>query len=872
MDGHAKMLLQFMDGADKRFLIPVYQRNYDWKIANCKQLYDDLIKVIKDNRKYHFFGSIVSVYDMDSDTSTHDYLIIDGQQRLTTISLLMLAMRNILEKGILVSENTRRAEKIYKAYLVDEYAEEETRIKLKPVKNDRNAFKKLFGDEEDYYKNSNLTINYEYFYNRIQKEEISIDDLFKAIQRLQIVSIELNNDDNPQLIFESLNSTGLDLTEGDKIRNFMLMGQGKDEQNTLYEKFWNPIELATKYDVSMFVRDYLSIKTQMTPSINNVYEVFKKYASENYMGEGGKLLAKELLEDLFLYAKYYEILLGAASSYDKIDSKLDDDARNSINRLNWLETTVTRPFLLEVLKIYYKDIISIKDLHDIFHTVENYLFRRNICDVATNALNKIFLNLNKEILRYDGTYDEYVEKMKYTLLSKKESGRFPDDVEFSTAFSEKNIYNMRGKYRTYILERIENFGTKETKDVYKHIENGTYTIEHIMPQHLTPIWMEELGEDYQSVHDKWLHRIANLTLTAYNSKYSNEPFEVKKTLVDSATGMGVGFKNSGLRMNQWIGDQEKWTEAELEERDYRMTELAKRLWLNAKTAFKPSEKPMDSVALSDDIDLTGRQISKFSYKGAEQPVNSWADAYQRIIKILHQEDESVLTSLAFSDDEGEDLAMHVITKTDSVSVNCAEIADGIYLVTGISTKYKMSNLQKFFKLYNADADDLLFYLKDENTESTNKSVVERHELRKRYWEFALPIIQEENKDRGCFGKDNPTIANWISGAFGIQGFSVNCVANYDGARVEIYFGKSNIEENKNAYDILYEHKDRIEESVGKSLNWERADESKYSKVSLSISDVGITNEADWKRMAKFHAEWSKKLLDAALPYLVGFSI
>lgn len=727
MDGHARQLLQFMDGADKRFLIPVYQRNYDWKIANCKRLYEDLIKVIKDNRKYHFFGSIVSVYDMDSDTSTHDYLIIDGQQRLTTISLLMLAMRNILEKGILVSENAKRAEKIYKAYLVDEYAEEETRIKLKPVKNDSKAFRKLFGDEEEYYKNSNLTINYEYFYKRIQKEEISIDELFRAIQRLQIVSIELNHDDNPQLIFESLNSTGLDLTEGDKIRNFMLMGQGKDEQNDLYEKYWNPIELATKYNVSMFVRDYLSIKTQATPSINNVYEVFKTYASENYMEEGGKLLAKELLEDLFLYAKYYEILLASGSSYEKIDHKLDEDIRDSIWRLNWLETTVTRPFFLEALRIFYENIIGLKEMHEIFRTVENYLFRRNICDVATNALNKIFLNLNKEILRYDGSYKDYVEKMKYTLISKKESGRFPDDAEFEAALSGKNIYNMRGKYRAYILERFENFGTKETKDVYKHIENGTYSVEHIMPQYLTPAWIEELGEDYKTVHAAWLHRIANLTLTAYNSKYSNEPFEVKKTLVDHETGLGIGFKDSGLRMNQWIGQQDRWTEAELVKRDVKLMNLAKNIWPYAATLYKPKEKPMDSVSLGDDVDLTGRQISKFTYKGAEQPVNSWADAYQRMIRMLHQEDESVLTSLAFSDDENVDLTMHVVAKTEGMSRKCAKIADGIYLITGISTKYKMSNLLKFFKLYHASPDDLIFYLKEKNAQNASQNEVSVNE-------------------------------------------------------------------------------------------------------------------------------------------------
>jgi hypothetical protein len=427
---------------------------------------------------------------------------------------------------------------------------------------------------------------------------------------------------------------------------------------------------------------------------------------------------------------------------------------------------------------------------------------------------------------------------------------------------------MRGKYRTYILERYENFGTKETKNVYKRIENGTYSIEHIMPQHLTPVWMDELGPDYQEIHQIWLHRIANLTLTAYNSKYSNEPFSVKKNLVDTETGMGIGFSNSGLRMNQWIGEREQWTKTELEERDLLMIDQAKHIWKYAKTAYKPAEKPMDSVSLGDDVDLTGRQISRFSYKGAEQPVGTWAEAYQRILRILHQQDESVLTSLAFSDDENEDLAMHIVTNPNKLS-GSAEIAEGIYLWTGISTKYKISNLLKFFKLFDADPDDLIFYLKDENKESAGKSKNERHELRKRYWEYALPYIQEENKERGCFSKDNPTVANWISGTFGIQGFSVNCIANYDGARVELYLSKFDSEKNKEAFDLLYSHKAEIEKALNRELDWERADEKKFSKVSLTITNVRLTEESDWKMMARFHAEWSKALCDSMLPYLEG---
>lgn len=858
MKGSEEQLLEFMDGHDKRFLIPVYQRNYDWKIGNCRQLFDDLVKVIKNNRSTHFFGSIVYVYDSDSEGSNHEYLIIDGQQRLTTISLLLLAIHNLLENDVVKSQDVQLSRKLFNVYLVDEWAPEETRIKLKPVKNDNDAFHKLFGSADGFYKNSNLTINYEYFYNRIQKEEISVDELYKAISRLQIISIRLNNDDNPQLIFESLNSTGVDLTEGDKIRNYVLMGQPKKKQNEFYEKYWNPIEEATDYDVSTYVRDYLSVKTQRTPSINTVYENFKKYVQEN------NLEIESLLQELLLYAKYYEILLHGKSSYNDLDDKITQSLKYTINRLNWLETTVTRPFLLEVLRIFYEGMLSQKDMTDAFLITENYIFRRNVCEVATNALNKIFLNLNREIVRYEGNLDNYIEKMKYALSSKKESGRFPDDTEFTAALAEKSIYNMRNKYRTYILERFENYGTREVKNVYKAVENGTYTIEHIMPQHLTPSWQDELGGEYKRVHDLWLHRLANLTLTAYNSNYSNEPFLVKRDLVDKETGEGIGFSNSGLRMNQWIGTKDKWTEEELKERNDKMLDRAKTIWAYVVTDYKPAERPLDSVALDDDVDLTGRAIAKFSYKGLEQPVGSWVEAYQKILRILHQQDGSVLTNLAYESNENIELAMHVTSNAYAFK-SCEEIDDGIYVWTGISTKYKISNLQKFFKLFGEDPQDLIFYLRDEAKETKEKGESPRHELRRNYWTFALPEIKAANEGE-CFSNVNPCIQNWVSGYFGISGFRINCVANYDGAKVEFYLSKGDVNVNKEAFDILFSHKDEVEAKLGE-LIWDRGDNTRFARVMVELPDVSIADEADWKMMARFHAEWSKKLVDALLPYI-----
>lgn len=301
MKGSKTKLVAYMQGSNKRFVIPVYQRNYDWRTENCKQLFDDLVTVVRTQRKSHFFGSIVSVYNPDG--ANDEFLVIDGQQRLTTVSVLMLAMYNLLEQKKIVPAKATLSERIYEEYLVDKWQDEATRIKLKPVKNDQMAFGKLFEDESEHINQSNLTVNYNYFYERIQKQEISVDELFDTICRLEIISITLNGDDNPQLIFESLNSTGVALSEGDKIRNFILMGLQTKYQNDYYEKYWNRIEVCTNYDVSSFIRDYLSVKQQVIPFQSKVYFTFKVYVEES------KFTTEDLLKDLLAYAKLYEILI-----------------------------------------------------------------------------------------------------------------------------------------------------------------------------------------------------------------------------------------------------------------------------------------------------------------------------------------------------------------------------------------------------------------------------------------------------------------------------------------------------------------------------------------------------------------------------------
>ena len=842
MKGSECKFVKYMEGSSKRFVIPVYQRNYDWKTENCKQLYDDLVKIIREHRKSHFFGSLVSVYNPDG--HNEDFVVIDGQQRLTTVSLLFLAMYNLIDKGILVPETVNLKQRIYEEYLVDKWQPEDTRIKLKPVKNDQMAFGKLFADPSEYIRESNLTVNYDYFYDRIQKQEITIEQLYDAICCLEIINIQLNTEDNPQLIFESLNSTGLDLSEGDKIRNFILMGLPSKAQDDYYEKYWNKIEVCTKYEVSAFIRDYLSVKQKTISQEKKIYTNFKDYV------EHAEIQTEPLLKEMLEYAKRYQILLNGKTSSINLDA--------CIFRLNRLETTVTRPFFLEVLRLYDESKLTLTQVTDVFLITENYLFRRSICDLPTNVLSKIFLMLHREIVRYDGTEINYVEKFKYALLARKDRARFPDDAEFSVAFVDRPIYLMNSKNKIYIFERLENFETAEDKDVYRHCDAGDYSIEHIMPQHLTPEWQKELGDDYEQIHEQWLHRIANLTLTAYNSKYSNKSFEEKKTMQN-------GFDNSGIRINAWISKKNKWSLAELEERSQYLMERVLTIWTMPVTDFKPEKKQMDSYTLEDEAELTGRQIVRFTFKHTEQPVTSWVEMFQKVIQILYTEDKAIITKLAVS--EADNIALHFVTNPDA-SAKYLEIGDGIYVWTNTSTQSKLSVLNRLFKLYDEDPADLVFYLRDDNELNIDEPG-SRHELRRKYWAYALPIIKEVHGEGGAFTNVNPSRDNRIQGFFGISGFSLCCVAKYDAAQVEVRFGKEDKADNKKVFDNLMAHKSAIESALGISLNWNRGDDIKTSKIYCQLSNVSIENEVDWLQMAQFHANWSKKFYDVIVPYITG---
>jgi uncharacterized protein with ParB-like and HNH nuclease domain len=831
MNGKEQYFLQFMEGTSSRFIIPVYQRNYEWKLEQCKQLYDDLIRVSKENKPNHFFGSIVSSPVENGEMGHH--LLIDGQQRVTTVSLLLLAIAHAITKKNISSSTPHLAEKVMYDYLIDQFEAGEKRIKLKTVKDDLNSYSALFDGSEEINPYSNLTINYRYFLDRIQKQEISVDSFYDSIKKLQIINIYLGTDDNAQLIFESLNSTGVDLTEGDKVRNYVLMGLRTSLQEEYFRKYWYEIEKNTEFNVSFFLRDYLSIKNQTTPVLDRVYPAFKAFVQSNSENQ-----IEPILADLLKYSKLYKQLLNPTEG-----SLL---RKRCIGRLHHFEATVTRPFLIEVLHSAQEqqELLPEKEVEKIFLLVESYLLRRQVTEIPSNALNKIFVTLHWDILRLDDTFNDYFNKINFVLLQKTESGIFPDDSDFLNALSTKRIYQMRAKSKQYILERLENKDSKEYKDIWGNIEKGIYSIEHVMPQTLSAEWREMLGPDHEAVHTEWVDRLANLTLTAYNPDYSNYPFEYKKT-------MKHGFADSGIAMNLYIAKLDKWTLESLKERNDMLMKLALELWPMAKTTYQPPEDPLEVVSLADGINITGRKISKFSLNGAVQNVDSWVDMMVKVISQIYANDPLPINQAILNPTSQDGLSGSFVS-IPSKEDYYYKIGDSLFVNIQNDRQTKLGIIRSIFSVYKLEEADLLFYLQ-KSTSIPKPTPTDRGAIRLRFWEFALPILQQRTSK---FKNNQPSQSNWLDANYDLKGVRISIIANLDNVRVDFCIGTKNKELNNSIYQYLKDREIQIQGKFDQKIDWLNKPEYKCSYLSIHNSEIGIGNKTDWEKCAEFFAKMS----------------
>ena len=548
----------------RQFIVPIFQRNYSWQKSQYEQLWFDILRASKFKEKQnHFIGSIVYI-DMGTPAGRpQQLLLIDGQQRLTTISILLCAIKDYVQKFNLETKLINLA-KIKNQFLYNSDEIDEDRYKLLLNVQDKETYIKLI-DNTIFTVNkpaANIIKCYEFFYERIEdfiKQDGQIDEIYAGIFKLSLVSISLDKDsDNPQMIFESMNSTGKDLSQTDLLRNYLLMDLTPEKQTRLYKTYWKPMEELFGEDIykndvnkfDYFIRDFLTLKsdTGYICKINNVYENFKRY----YLDNNCEKFA--VLKDLFTYAKYYAC----------IDLLQEDD--NEL-KLYWqefkkLDSHVVYPFLLKLYDDYSRQILIKEDFKKILQVVISYLWRRAICEIPTNSLSKTFATLYQAVDK-----DDYVNSVIKAFVFKSSYKRFPSDYEVREKLQTKDIYHFR--LRKYLLEALENYYHKEPID----LNTANYTIEHIMPQNIEHnlSWQQMLGEDWQEVHSLYLHTLGNLTITGYNAEMSNKSFGEK---VNGESG----FKHSHLKLNESIAQCDVWNKKAIQRRTNILTDIILKIW------------------------------------------------------------------------------------------------------------------------------------------------------------------------------------------------------------------------------------------------------------------------------------------------------
>ncbi|MGN8379664.1 GmrSD restriction endonuclease domain-containing protein [Helicobacter pylori] len=564
MKAEATTLLKFFKQTQtNQFVIPIYQRVYSWGKEQCEQLWDDIIKIGgNDKMNGHFIGSILYV-QVDA-THSSPLLIIDGQQRLTTITLLLIALRNYLNDEDEFLEKFSR--KKVESYLINSDKDGDKKFRLILSEPDRDTLLSLIDKDKRKPNEPSLKIveNFKLFEEWIRKNTDKLETIFKGLEKLMIVWIALKKEkDDPQLIFESMNSKGIELTQTDLIRNYIVMETDVKKQEDFYNQYWRAMEENFKQNETLFnrfIRHYLTIKTGKIPIEKRVYEAFKDYQQK----EGIEI--EDLLKDLQKYCGYF-----CQIAFKKEDDK---DLNKALSFLVDLEMDVIYPLLLELYSDYRDGVLSEQDFTSIIYLTESYICRRAVCGLGTNSLNKVFPFVTKKINK-----DQYLESIKVHFGYLTEKQRFPNNDEFKKLFITIDFYHF--KKNKYFLERLEleleNFDTKEP------VNTQECTIEHIMPQTLTEEWKRDLGENFQAIHDKYLHTIGNLTLTGYNQKYSNNSFQEK---ID----MEKGFKQSPLKLNQSLKDLESFSEEQIEKRANDLADLALKIWTYPKLDAETLEK------------------------------------------------------------------------------------------------------------------------------------------------------------------------------------------------------------------------------------------------------------------------------------------
>jgi len=599
-------LYDFITAGKRTFSIPVYQRNYEWRESQCSMLFSD-IEAMVDSDNGHFVGTIVYVTSTNTNATWSEFTVIDGQQRITSVMLLLKAIHDVSDDDAIKTE-------IWEDFLTNNRAKDERyRLKLKPIDSDASVWNQIIESDDDVDKSSNLWKNYELFKQKVKESKHSTQALFEAVGRLGIVYIQLEaGKENPQVIFESINSTGLSLTQGDLIRNFLLMNcDSQEKQTRLYQEYWIKIEqYCTPAVIPDFIRDYLTMINASLVNKSVVYDTFKRHAKNNFLGQ-----EEALLSELRRYAEYY--------SWFRFCQSADNEINALLRQFHDIKSFVAFcPLLWFFDKCYKTKTLTHGGLVVVIKTLLSYQYRRLVCKYSTNALNSTYAVLPREI----GDVENIPIKLLEVLAEKIRTQTFPRNDEFRAAFITFDVYT--SKLARYTLAMLENY----LNPVEKVELTGQITIEHIMPQALNAVWKADLGKDYERIHSQWLHTTGNLTLSGNNSAMGNESYSEKRNI----------YLNSNVALSRDVATADIWTEKTIKERAYRLADIALTVWTLPDEYNKAiGDEEIDyslQYNIMEDIRIVGEKPKSYIFGNEEKSVDSWSAMFEGILRALYDFD------------------------------------------------------------------------------------------------------------------------------------------------------------------------------------------------------------------------------------------
>ena len=682
MEAKQNSIVKFMQQQDTQFIIPVYQRNYEWKNEQCKQLLFDIFQAGRNEKiESHFVGSIVYLHSGPF-ISPSKLTIIDGQQRLTTLTILFAAIYRLsLEAG-----NTKQAESIKRKFLINEDLDTTEKIKLRPIKKDDKALKSVVNNiTKEFREFSRIIENYNYFYTNIKAEQIDI--VLSGLQKLAFIEVGLEKGkDDPQKIFQSLNSTGLDLFPADLIRNYILMSLDEKMQSEIYNNYWKPIEDNCLEDyskdsrVSSFIRDYLTFRMNKIPNKDKVYEAFK----ETYTFKTESELFS-VLEQIKHYSIPYSRL---------INPQREDNfkIRENLQLINKLQINVAYPFLLQVYLDYINSEIESEVFCQVLELIQSYVWRRFIVGLPSNALNKIFMDLYSSIEK-----DNYLYSLQKALIMKKGSSKFPTNEEVFHELYTKDMYNIQSKNRTYLLERLENYGNQERFEIEG---NQDFSIEHILPQTPSKEWKEELADQFDEMK-KFTNTVANLTLSVFNKELSNYSFAKKRDMPEK------GYKASKLGMNRQLSKFDSWNIETLNSRYEWIKRRFADIWKYPNIVIEDDTVVNDEIDVLDIVpaDVTKREMEYFKFFEVKYSNPSWQFLLKTVASIMFEREPHMFIATDLSNSLKLTQDKHQVTRA-------LQISQTYFIESNLSAQFIVMRIQKILEKCETD-DELLIKFKND---------------------------------------------------------------------------------------------------------------------------------------------------------------